>query len=187
MRPWRSCGSTASWWWSRPATTAAAALYPPANDPFVITVGATDDRDTLTTSDDQVATFSAYGTTEDGFTKPDLVAPGRNIVGLLPMTDELNMGKEHRGNHVGTTYFRMSGTSVSAPMVSGAVALLLQDEPELNPDQVKYRLMATADKNWPGYTADRRRRLSGYQCRSLRKHHRQRQPGHHPQLDACYR
>ena len=38
-------------------------------------------------------------------------------------------------------------------MVSGAVALLLQDEPNLTPDQVKYRLMATANKTWPGYNA----------------------------------
>jgi serine protease AprX len=51
------------------------------------------------------------------------------------------------------TYFKMSGTSVSAPMVSGAVAILLQDEPDLTPDQVKYRLMATANKTWPGYVA----------------------------------
>src|ERR1043166_457832 len=45
----------------------------------------------------------------------------------------------------------MSGTSVSAPMVSGAVAILLQDEPSLSPDQVKYRLIETANKNWAGY------------------------------------
>jgi hypothetical protein len=38
-------------------------------------------------------------------------------------------------------------------MVSGAVALLLQDEPNLNPDQVKYRLKATANKAWAGYNA----------------------------------
>ena len=40
---------------------------------------------------------------------------------------------------------------MAAPVVSGSIALLLQDEPSLNPDQVKYRLMATANQNWPSY------------------------------------
>jgi serine protease AprX len=132
-----------------------ASLFPPANDPFVITVGATDDRGTPVTSDDAVATFSAYGATENGIAKPDLVAPGKNIVGLLPENDKLSIGRAHPANQVNKTYFRMSGTSVSAPMVSGAIALLLQDEPALTPDQVKYRLMATANKNWLGYDAAR--------------------------------
>jgi len=130
-----------------------ATLYPPANDPFVITVGATDDKATLSTTDDVVATFSAYGTTESGFAKPDLVAPGKNIIGLLPENDKLNMSAARIANRIDKTYFKMSGTSVSAPMVSGAVALLLQDEPNLTPDQVKYRLKATANKTWPGYSA----------------------------------
>jgi serine protease AprX len=130
-----------------------ATLFPPANDPFVITVGATDDKGTLTASDDAVATFSAYGIAESGFAKPDLVAPGRNIIGLLPENDKLNMSAARIANRIDKTYFKMSGTSVSAPMVSGAVALLLQDEPNLTPDQVKFRLMATANKNWPGYNA----------------------------------
>lgn len=128
-----------------------ATLYPPANDPFVITVGATDDKGTASLADDSVATFSASGLTESGFAKPDLVAPGRLIIGLLPENNRLSMGIAHAANQVDATYFKMSGTSVSAPMVSGAVAILLQDEPNLNPDQVKYRLMATANKNWAGY------------------------------------
>ena len=130
-----------------------ATLFPPANDPFVITVGATDDKATLSTTDDVVAAFSAYGTTESGFAKPDLVAPGTKIIGLLPENDKLSMSAARIANRIDKTYFKMSGTSVSAPMVSGAVALLLQDEPNLTPDQVKYRLKATANKTWPGYSA----------------------------------
>ncbi len=126
-------------------------IYPPANDPFVITVGATNDMGTLNTSDDAVTGFSAHGVTEDGFTKPDLVAPGKNIIGLLPDQNKLTISMMHPENRVDQHYFRMSGTSVSAPMVSGAVTLLLQDEPGLTPDQVKYRLTATANQGWAGY------------------------------------
>jgi serine protease AprX len=119
----------------------------------VITVGATDDKGTVSLTDDTMANFSAYGVTESGFAKPDLVAPGRLIIGLLPENDILKIGQAHPSNRVDTTYFKMSGTSVSAPMVSGAIALLLQDEPNLTPDQVKYRLTSTANKTWPGYNA----------------------------------
>ena len=131
----------------------SSAIYPPANDPFVITVGAVDDKGTADLSDDTVASFSAYGNAENGAVKPDLVAPGKNIVGRL-VNSNMGMAGAHPGNKVGGgQYFRMSGTSAAAPMVSGAVALLLQDEPGLTPDQVKYRLMATANKSWPGYNA----------------------------------
>lgn len=129
-------------------------LYPPANDPFVITVGATDDQGTVGLNDDVVPSFSAYGTTSDGFAKPDLVAPGRNIISLLASTSA-TMYDAHPANRVDTTLFRMSGTSASAPMVSGAVALLLQDEPGLNPGQVKYRLKATARATGWGYNASK--------------------------------
>lgn len=125
-------------------------IYPPANDPFVITVGATDDKGTTSLNDDIVTSFSAYGTTSNGVTKPDLVAPGKNIIARLVNTN-MGLAQTHPANVISNTYFKMSGTSVSAPMVSGAVALLLQDKPGLNPDQVKARLMATANKNWPGY------------------------------------
>ncbi len=126
------------------------AIYPPANDPFVITVGATDDKGTSSLSDDAIANFSAYGTTSNGFKKPDLVAPGKNIIARLVNTN-MGLAQAHPANVISGIYFKMSGTSVAAPVVSGAVALLLQDEPNLNPDQVKYRLMSTANKSWAGY------------------------------------
>ncbi len=129
----------------------SGALYPPANDPFVITVGATDDKGTPNLADDVVTTYSAYGTTQDGFAKPDLVAPGRNVISLMGNVNGV-IPTQHPANRVDNTYFRMSGTSMSAPMVAGAAALLLEDEPNLNPDQVKYRLKATANKTWSGYT-----------------------------------
>lgn len=128
----------------------SGAVYPPANDPFVITVGATDDKATNSISDDLMASFSAYGQTSDGVKKPDLVAPGTNIVARL-VNQNMGVALAHPANKVGDQYFRMSGTSMAAPIVSGAVALLLQDEPNLTPDQVKYRLTATASKSWSGY------------------------------------
>jgi serine protease AprX len=128
-----------------------AGLYPPANDPFAIVVGAADDKNTVSISDDKIAGFSSYGTTVDGFAKPDLVAPGINIISLMGNSG-MGLPAEHPQNVIDGSYFKMSGTSVAAPIVSGAVALLLQDEPNLTPDQVKYRLTATANKNWGGYS-----------------------------------
>ncbi len=129
----------------------SATLYPPANDPFVITVGATDDRGTVSLTDDEIASFSAYGTTASGLIKPEIVAPGRNIVSLLAPYSTFQHDRPN--NIVDANHFVMSGTSVAAPVVTGAVALLLQAEPHLTPDQVKYRLMATANKNWAGYNS----------------------------------
>jgi serine protease AprX len=132
----------------------SSAIYPPANDPFVITVGALNDKGTATLTDDSLASFSAYGNSEDGAVKPDLVAPGTNIIARL-VNQNMGLAAAHPANKVGTQYFRMSGTSMAAPMVSGAVAMLLQDEPGLTPDQVKYRLMSTANSSWPGYIASK--------------------------------
>ena len=135
--------------------TGKGADMPPANDPFIITVGSVDDKGTNSISDDVVSSFSTYGTTGAGVAKPDLVAPGRNIVSLMGNSGQ-GLPAAHAANIVsynGAAYFKMSGTSMAAPMVAGAVALLLQDEPRLTPDQVKYRLLATANKSWGGYNS----------------------------------
>jgi serine protease AprX len=132
-------------------TSNAGVVYAPANDPFVITVGAVNDQGTASTSDDTLASFSSYGTipvsTTAGLTtnmsKPDLVAPGVNIISDLASSGT-TLAKAHPANVINNYYFRMSGTSMAAPMVAGAAALLLQSNPTLTPNQVKYRLMSTA-------------------------------------------
>lgn len=137
-------------------TTVSGVLYPPANDPFVITVGATDDKGTASISDDDIPNFSAFGTTSEGFAKPEIVAPGRNIISTYA-SDDCNICINHPNNIVystnGNRYLRISGTSMASAVAAGAVALLLQSEPTLTPDQVKYRLMATANKNWSAYSS----------------------------------
>jgi serine protease AprX len=112
----------------------------PANDPFIITVGASDERGTANPSDDVVAAYSAFGQTLDGFSKPDIIAPGTNIISVLS-TDSA-WGSQYPARVVSPKqYIRLSGTSMATPMVTGAVALMLQRQPGLTPDQVKYRLL----------------------------------------------
>ncbi len=120
-----------------------AVCHAPANDPYVITVGAVDEHGTATTADDTRATWSSYGQSIDGASKPDLVAPGSRIVSLLAGTTSV-LATKYPQNIADQFYFRMGGTSMAAPIVAGAVALILQDEPMLSPDQVKQRLMSTA-------------------------------------------
>jgi serine protease AprX len=114
----------------------------PANDPFVITVGALDTNGTVSTSDDRRAAWSAYGATADGFMKPDVSAPGRWIA--APVPPESALANRFRNRAVAPGYMWMSGTSFSAPMVAGAAAQVLARNPGMSPDQVKGALMATA-------------------------------------------
>jgi serine protease AprX len=115
----------------------------PGNNPYVITVGALTDAYTPTDwADDYVPTFSAAGPTYEGFVKPDLVAPGGHVVGL--MSDKCELAKEHPNYKIDKDYYMLTGTSMSAAQVSGVVALMLANDPDLTPDQVKYRLLASA-------------------------------------------
>jgi len=116
----------------------------PGIDPYVITVGATDDRGTLGRGDDLLAWFSAWGSA-DSNAKPDLVAPGRRIVSLRVPGSALDTLFPERVvvAQNGATYFRLTGTSMATAVVSGAAALLLQGRPNLTPDQVKALLVGT--------------------------------------------
>ena len=120
-----------------------SALYAPANDPYVITVGATDDQGTASTADDALASFSSYGVTQDGFTKPDVVAPGRRIITTLAPNSSFALN--YPSFMVGTQYIQLTGTSVAAPVVSGAAALYIESNPTVRPGQLKGVLLATTN------------------------------------------
>jgi len=105
----------------------------------VITVGASDTGRSVSTNDDVAAPWSAYGFTLDGFAKPDLAAPGRYMVGPVPVTSTLY--SERPDHVVEPGYMELSGTSFSAPIVSGTAALILGRHPKYTPDQVKGALM----------------------------------------------
>lgn len=116
--------------------------YSPGNDPFVISVGAVSTNSTVSTADDTLAPWSAYGHTLDGFVKPEISAPGRWMIGPVPTGATLPTTEPDRV--VAPGYMWMSGTSLAAPIVSGAAAQVLARHPDWTPDQVKGALMATA-------------------------------------------
>jgi len=129
----------------------------PGNDPLVLTVGAMKTMNTATRTDDQMASYSSKGpTTFDHVVKPDLVAPGNSVVSVIDHGSTLEAlhpaNKRAGSNPSYRPYFVLSGTSMATPVVAGAVALLLDQNAALTPDQVKARLMKTAYKTFPTST-----------------------------------
>jgi serine protease AprX len=116
-----------------------AVQYAPGNDPYAITVGGVDTMGTKRTGDDTLASWSSRGTTQDGFAKPEVVAPGAHIVG--PFAAGSLFGELCPTCVTDGQYFKIGGTSMAAAIVSGVVAGLLEEHPEWTPDQVKGALV----------------------------------------------
>src|SRR6266851_2662977 len=120
----------------------AGAIQTPGIDPLILTVGASDDNGTPATTDDSLPTWSSVGPTADGLAKPDLLAPGRKIVSVRVPGSTLDLQSP---SHIeGPTTIRFSGTSEAAAVAAGAAALLINQRPELSPDQAKALLVSAA-------------------------------------------
>jgi subtilisin family serine protease len=117
-------------------------MYAPGSDPFVITVGSIDIGGTAGIGNDTRPAFSAYGRTPDGFWKPELCAPGRYMVGAIPMGSTLAAQKADKIKSSG--WIELSGTSFATPVISGIAAQVLARTPGLTPDQVKGNVMRRA-------------------------------------------
>jgi serine protease AprX len=116
----------------------------PGNLPYLIPVGAVTDSWTLNTRDDDyIPDFSSRGPTPSAHIKPDIVAPGGHMTGLAPPGSSLTL--QHPDYVLSTGEFVMTGTSQASALVAGLAALLLQLEPDLTPDDVKCKLISSAE------------------------------------------
>jgi len=131
----------------------------PGNDPYVLTVGASNSKGTPQVQDDVMASYSSKGPTFiDHVAKPDIVAPGNLVTSLLFPGDLLAIQNptfvtlksfyiSNANNNISKDYFPLSGTSMATGVTSGAVALLFQAVPNLTPDQAKAMLMRNANRD----------------------------------------
>jgi serine protease AprX len=118
----------------------APALADPAIDRYVLAVGSSDSAGTMTQADDKVPAFSPWP--KRGATRGvDMIAPGAHIQGLRVPDSYLD--QTYPEGQLDSRFFRGSGTSESAAMVSGAAALILQKYPDATPNEVK-KLLTTA-------------------------------------------
>ncbi|MFN2545736.1 MAG: S8 family serine peptidase [Actinomycetota bacterium] len=121
----------------------AGTISKPGDDPYVFTVGAANLNGTTDTGDDYVADFSSRGPTVDGFTKPDVFAPGVSLVSLRDPGWVVDT--YYPEARVGDSYFKGTGTSQATALMSGIAALLLQSNPATTNDGLKAALMGTAN------------------------------------------
>ncbi|HWQ14377.1 MAG TPA: S8 family peptidase, partial [Roseiflexaceae bacterium] len=129
----------------------------PGNVPYVISVGAVRSGRYSASGADELAPYSSRGPTESGFVKPDVVVPASRTIAPVPddstsalaipearIQEKANVDFAIGAPDKQHTYYQLSGTSMAAAQVTGIVALMLQANPGMTNEQVKYRLLATA-------------------------------------------
>lgn len=117
----------------------------PADDPWVLSVGAADTRGTVEPADNRIATFSSRGPVpEEAAPKPDVLAPGVDVTTLRAPGSFVD--RSYPGAAIDHQRVRASGTSLAAATVAGAAALLLQENPRRTPADVRRALLSTAGR-----------------------------------------
>ena len=123
----------------------------------IVTVGAFTTRTSFLAQDgqtyfadppvlDALAAFSSRGPTAGGIVKPDITAPGVQI--LAANSPLAGLGPDHfPASHPDELFQAISGTSMSAPRTAGAAALIKQLHPDWTPGEIKSALMLTAAPN----------------------------------------
>ena len=119
-----------------------------------ITVGASDDVNTIDRSDDTVASYSSRGPRRDNGDsnplnelKPEISAPGTNIIQAEGCVTSGGCSNSAGGDASDNTYTsRGSGTSYATPSVSGILALMIEANEDLSPEQMKEIIKFTAER-----------------------------------------
>jgi serine protease AprX len=125
----------------------------PGNSPYALTIGATNANGTAYRSDDVVASYSSKGPTMfDHLVKPDLVAPGSKIAGLIAPGSALALDHPERiVVENGLRRLMLSGTSMAAAVASGAAAQIIGAYPQIQPVGVRFRMQYSASRNSANY------------------------------------
>ncbi|WP_170415754.1 S8 family serine peptidase [Ruegeria atlantica] len=96
----------------------------------------------------QISPFSSNGPTRTGVQRPTIAGPGQHVVAALASNSSMATDPRYASRRLpGNNYISIQGTSMATPFLTGVIALMLQQEPNLTPEDVQLRLRATGQRD----------------------------------------